>query len=548
LYEVALEKLLTPLSLIPYPQVVERLSGFFAWNRSLKIFPGEFGNEVALFLAGLPVEIRASMVDSEALKQIKFNIDQELAHEVYQLIILGEEITITAHNKTGVFYALQTLRQLIMSEYQVNSTQIEIQAVHIMDAPRFQWRGFMLDEARHFQGMQTVKDLLDWMAYFKMNVFHWHLTEDQGWRIEINQYPLLTEVGASRPASQVSGFLGKQLNATTHSGFYTQAEIKEIVDYAAERHIQIVPEIEMPGHSQAALAAYPALGCTGGPYQVSPRWGIHTDIMCPGKPGTTTFLQNVLTEVLDLFPGKFIHTGGDEVPKTRWTSCPDCQKLAKESGVTRINDLQTILTNRISQFLSSHGRTLVGWNEMLAEDLAPEPVVQYWVGHDKTLLKHIRSGRKAILSNFAAYYLDHSYAHSSLDKVYQYEPVFKQLEPEYHHNILGIETPIWTEFVPSRARLDWQVFPRLLAVAETAWLDPRKKDLASFQQRLPAFLKQLDARKVGYANLIDSNPPIHKRIFGALTLLQAGKGERSTTLSDSHSTPSQSDRWQPDQQ
>ncbi len=303
-------KQLTPLSLIPYPQTVERLSGSFIWNRSVKIFPKEFGNEVALFLAGLPVEIRASLVDSEALAQIEINIDRELAHEAYQLKILREEISITARNVTGVFYALQTLRQLIMAEYQVGLTKIEILAVNIMDAPRFQWRGFMLDEARHFQGMQTVMDLLDWMAYFKMNVFHWHLTEDQGWRIEIKQYPRLIEVGATRPASQISGFLGKRLNATPHSGFYTQAEIKEIVDYAADRHIQIVPEIEMPGHSKAALAAYPALGCTGGPYQVSPHWGIHSDIICPGKANSTTFLQNVLTEIIELFPGKFIHTGG----------------------------------------------------------------------------------------------------------------------------------------------------------------------------------------------------------------------------------------------
>ncbi len=521
-----MEKQSTPLSLIPYPQVVERLSGFFIWNRSLKIFPREFGKEVAFFLAGLPVEIRANMVDSEALTQIKIDIDRELAHEAYKLRILNEEITITAHNETGVFYALQTLRQLIMAEYQVGSTIIEIQAVHIMDAPRFQWRGFMLDEARHFQGMQTVKDLLDWMSYFKMNVFHWHLTEDQGWRIEIKQYPRLVEIGSSRPASQVSGFLGKQLNATPHSGFYTQAEIKDIVSYAAARHIQIVPEIEMPGHSQAALAAYPALGCTGGPYQVSPRWGIHSDIMCPGKPGTTTFLQNVLTEVMDLFPGKFIHTGGDEAPKTRWKNCPDCQKLASESGIARINDLQTILTNRISQFLQTNGRTLIGWNEVLAEGLDPKAVVQYWVGREKILLNHIRAGRKAILSNFTAYYLDHGYAHNPLDKVYLYEPVFEKLEPEYHHNILGIETPLWTEFVPNRARLNWQVFPRLLAVAETAWLEPRKKDLVSFHQRLPIFLKQLDVKNVGYALYSDANPPVYKRLFGALSLMQAGKGQR----------------------
>ena len=375
---------------------------------------------------------------------------------------------------------MQSLRQLISALYQTGMEKVTIPCLHILDEPRFAWRGFMLDEARHFQGMQTVKDLLDWMAYLKMNVFHWHLTEDQGWRIEIKQYPRLVEVGAQRPASQISGFLGKKLNKTPHSGFYSQDEISEIIDYADTRHIQVIPEIEMPGHAQAAMAAYPELGCRAGPYQVSPHWGIHADILCPGKPGTISFLQNVLDEVIDLFPGKYIHTGGDEAPKTRWRNCLNCQKLAAENGVAKINELQTILTNRISHFLHTRGRTLIGWNEMLADELDPNAVVQYWVGKEKVLMQHIRSGRKAILSNFAAYYLDHSYAHSPLDKVYQYEPVFDRLESEFHKNILGIETPLWTEFVPLAARLDWQVFPRLIAVAETAWLDPQKKDLNSF--------------------------------------------------------------------
>lgn len=517
----------TPLPLIPYPHQVDFLPGSFQWSGQIGIAAGSNATNIQLFLDALPADIRPQLVDGFEDSDLIIRIDSTLAAEAYQLKILPEHhIEIISADSQGVFYALQTLLQIILAVYETGIQEISLPCVYIIDQPRFAWRGFMLDEARHFQGMQTVKELLDWMAYFKLNVFHWHLTEDQGWRIEIKQYPKLIEVGASRPASQISGFLGKQLNDIPHSGFYTQDEIKEIVSFAAERHIQIVPEIEMPGHAQAALAAYPELGCTGGPYQVSPRWGIHSDIMCPGKPGTTTFLQNVLTEVLDLFPGGFIHTGGDEAPKTRWKNCPDCQQLARESNVARINDLQTILTNRISQFLGLHGKTLIGWNEMLTEGLAPDPVVQYWVGHEKTLLKHIRSGRKAILSNFAAYYLDYGYAHSSLDKVYQYEPVFKELEPEYHHNILGIETPLWTEFVPNRARLDWQIFPRLLAVAETAWLDPRKKDLTSFHQRLPAILKQLDAKNVGYALFEDANPPLYKRLLGSLSLVQAGKGQR----------------------
>ena len=516
-----------PLALIPYPQTVDVLPGTYCWSGTVSIDPTGCESEVKQFLAAIPQEIRPSLRIASENATLQVQINLTIPKEGYLLTIEESQvIKIVAADTGGVFYALQTLLQLIHADYQTGMTELHLPCVHISDFPRFAWRGFMLDEARHFQGIQTVKDLLDWMAFFKLNIFHWHLTEDQGWRIEIKQYPRLIEVGTKRSSSQISGFLGKKLNQTPHSGFYTQSEIREIVQYATERHIQIVPEIEMPGHAQAALAAYPALGCTGGPYQVSSHWGIHSDILCAGKPGTTTFLENVLTEVMDLFPGKFIHTGGDEAPKTRWKNCPDCQKLARESKIARINDLQTILTNRISRFLHKHGRTLIGWNEMLAEGLDPEAVVQYWVGREKTLLQHIRSGRKAILSNFAAYYLDHGYAHSSLDKVYQYEPVLKELEPEYHHNILGIETPLWTEFVPNRARLDWQVFPRLLAIAETAWLEPRNKDLTCFHQRLPAFLNQLDAKNVGYALFSDANPPIYKRMFGALSLVQAGKGQR----------------------
>ena len=518
---------LDPLPIIPYPQKVERMPGSFLWNRQIKIFTGAYRNEVGLFMANLPLEICGHVVDSETDAHLHILHDAALQAEAYQLAILPEqEVKIRASSGRGVFYALQTLQQLIMAGYRPGVDGVVLECVQIMDAPRFVWRGFMLDEARHFQGMQAVKELLDWMAYLKMNVFHWHLTEDQGWRIEIKRYPKLVEVGSRRDASQVSGFLGRKLNEVPHSGFYTQEEIKEIVAYAAERHIRVVPEIEMPGHSQAALAAYPVLGCTGGPYRVSPHWGIHADILCAGKESTTEFMQNVLAEVIDLFPGEYIHTGGDEAPKKRWKNCPDCLQLASENGVKNINGLQTILTNRINRFLQSHGRKLIGWNEMLADGLDPEAVVHYWVGREKTLLQHIRTGRKAILSNFGAYYLDHSYAHSSLDKVYQFEPVFKQLESEYHQNILGIETPLWTEFVPSRARLDWQVYPRLLAVAETAWLAPEKKNLSSFQQRLPALLAQLDDKNIGYAKLSDANPPLHNRMLGALTLVQAGKRQR----------------------
>jgi len=516
------------LPIIPYPQQVVFLDGQFMWTSDVQFHSSLAINEIRLFLEKLPDTIQPNQYPPAGVSCLQIMLDHQIKSESYELKILSDQtIHITAGDLKGVFYAFQSLLQLILGNYQPGMESVLIPCIHISDEPRFSWRGFMLDESRHFQGMQTVKDLLDWMSYFKLNVFHWHLTEDQGWRIEIKKYPRLVEIGASRSASQTSGFLGKQLNNTPHSGFYTQAEIKEIVSYAAARHIQIVPEIEMPGHSMAALAAYPQLGCTGGPYQVSPHWGIHAEIMCPGKSWTTSFLQDVLTEIVALFPGQYIHTGGDEAPKKRWKKCPDCQGLAREAGVKRINDLQTILTNRIAQFLRENGHTLIGWNEMLAADLDSNAVVQYWVGREKTVLSHIRAGRKAILSNFSAYYLDHSYAHSSLDKVYRYEPVFKELEPEFQSNILGIEAPLWTEFVPTRVRLEWQVFPRLLAIAETAWLQPEKKDLKQFHQRLPALLNQLELHNIGYAQYAKVNPPFSQQVFGALTLLQAGKGERS---------------------
>ncbi len=517
----------SPLPIIPYPKNVEYLSGSLTWSKEM-FFPANIAeNEVRIFLDALPPEIRPGILSENGKSRISIIQNESFPPEAYHLNILSTgSIEIIGRDKQAIFYALQSLRQLLMAGYKPGVQLISLPCVRIQDAPRFSWRGFMLDEARHFQGMQTVKDLLDWMTFFKMNVFHWHLTEDQGWRIEIKRYPRLVEVGSTRQASQISGFAGKKLNAIPHRGFYSQDELHEIVQYAAARHIRIVPEIEMPGHSTAALAAYPELGCTGDPYQVTPYWGIHADILCAGKQSTTEFLKNVLQEVLDIFPGEYIHTGGDEAPKKRWRNCPDCQKLARESGNIAIPALQTVLTNRMSQFLKANGRRLIGWNEMLADDLDPDAVVQYWVGKEKLVMEHIRKGRKAILSNFAAYYLDHSYAHSPLDKVYQYEPVFAELESEYHQIILGMETPLWTEFVPSRARLDWQIFPRMLAVAESAWLAPQKKDLGSFHQRLEVVLRFLDQENVGYAKISDANPPFYKRMFGGLTLLQAGKGQR----------------------
>ena len=463
---------------------------------------------------------------SESEKAIDIQVPQnEFENDGYQLVIEPGRVTITAGNTSGVFYALQSLAQIIWAEYlQTGSSQLAIPCLVIHDQPRFGWRGFMLDEARHFQGKETVFLLLDWMAQLKMNVFHWHLSDDQGWRIEIKSHPKLTEVGSVRTGTQSGGFLSRRVVPGIHRGFYTQQAIKEIVEYACDRHITIVPEFDVPGHSGAILAAYPNLGCTGGPYQVSPRWGIHKDILCAGNPDTLPFLESVFSEVLELFPGQYIHIGGDEAPKARWRSCPKCRALAKQSGFEDVEPLQTLMSNTISRFLQDHKRTMMGWNELIHEDLDAQIAIQFWRGDKKGLLDQIRRGRKTVLSNFEAYYLDHAYVHSPLEKVYQFEAVPRSLEEEFHSNILGIEAPLWTEFVPNRARLDWQVFPRLLAVAESAWTRPEQKNYEQFLVRLQPHLKKLEQDGIGTAGLAAADPGRFQRLGGLLSLFQEGSG------------------------
>ena len=384
----------------------------------------------------------------------------------------------------------------------------------------------MLDEARHFQGKETVFQLLDWMAQLKMNVFHWHLSDDQGWRIEIKSHPKLTTAGSVRTGTQSGGFLSRKVVPGMHQGFYTQQAIKEIVEYASDRHITIVPEFDVPGHTGAILAAYPNLGCTGGPYQVKSRWGIHKDILCAGNLDTLPFLESVFSEVLDLFPGPYIHIGGDEAPKARWRNCPKCRALAEQSGFKDVEPLQTLISNQINRFLQQHGRSMMGWNELINEDLDPQIAIQFWRGDKKALLSQIREGRKTVLSNFEAYYLDHAYVHSPLEKVYRFEPVPVGLEPEYQENILGIEAPLWTEFVPNRARLDWQVFPRLLAVAESAWTRPERKNYEKFLVRLQPQLVLMEQAGIGYTGLAAADPGRFQRLGGVLSLFQEGSGVR----------------------
>ena len=383
----------------------------------------------------------------------------------------------------------------------------------------------MLDEGRHFQGKEIVLLTLELMALQKLNILHWHLTEDQGWRIEINKFPNLTRVGSQRAGTSKS-ILGKQHDDIPHSGYYTQGEIRNIVAFAAERHITIVPEIEMPGHSLAALASYPELSCTGGPFEVATHFGIFPDIFCAGKETVFSFLQKVLDEILNLFPSDYIHIGGDEAPKRRWKRCPDCQRRIHEEGLKGEHELQVYFTNRIAAYLDSKGRHAVGWNEILQNGLVKGTVVQFWARGRKRLLEAIRGEKQAVvMSTYLDTYLDHSYSLMPLSRAYRYEPVPVEVDESDANSILGLEFPLWSEWVQDRARLDYQTYPRLTAMAETGWTAKDQKDFPEFLCRLEKHLRRLERLGVRYAPLNEAEPSKIRRLFGIFTIPQPQTGK-----------------------
>jgi len=450
-----------------------------------------------------------------------------LGEEGYCLRINQKRILLTANKPIGIFYGIQTIRQLLPIEIERKEKLSDIEwiipSVEIRDSPRFSWRGYMLDEGRHFLGKDVVKHLLNLMALFKLNVFHWHLTEDQGWRIFIRKYPRLTKVGSKRKKTQIGGFLSKKMDNAPHKGYYTQKEVKEIISYADKLFIKIIPEIDMPGHSKAALAAYPKFSCTGGPFEVSTTFGIKKDVYCVGKESTFEFLNNVLDEIVRLFPSEIIHIGGDEVPKKRWKKCPDCQEKIKKEHLKNEKGLQAYFTDRIMNYLSSHGRRIMGWNQILNNKSSNDIIAQKWLFGKKIIKNHLRKGGNVVFSQFGYTYLDYSYKRTSLRKAYYYEPIPKKLPDDYHKNVLGIEAPMWTEWVRNVRELDWQTFPRLIAIAESNWTPKEQKDLNSFRIRLDYLLKRLDILGVHYAQKQEYQQNFINKLFGFLTLFKEPK-------------------------
>lgn len=517
------------MTILPLPAEIEKRPGFFTLTAETDILADAANSWNAQYLRGVlaaPTGFRLFIL-AEAVAErnvIRLRLDPRLVSlgwEGYRLIVTPETITVEASETWGVFYGIQSLRQLlpvaVEERYLVPGADWRIPCQVILDRPRFAWRGFMLDEGRHFQGLETVLLTLDLMALQKLNVFHWHLTEDQGWRIEIKKYPRLTGVGSQRAGTSKT-ILGKNHDGIPHGGYYTQAEIRAVVAYAAERHITVVPEIEVPGHCLAALAAYPELSCTGGPFEVATHFGIYPDIYCAGKEVVFTFLQDVLDEVLELFPSPYIHIGGDEAPKKHWKKCPDCQRRIREQGLKDEHALQVYFTNRIAAYLASQGRRVMGWNEILQEGLVENAVVQYWVGSPRRMLAAIRNGRATVMSTYLDTYLDHSYSLMPLSRAYHYEPVPAGLFKQEAASILGLEFPLWTEWVPNRRRLDYQAYPRMEALAETGWTPKERKDLLDFCHRLEKFLERLDRLGVHYAPMQAVEPSWFRQLFGLFTI------------------------------
>ncbi len=414
-----------------------------------------------------------------------FKFDDSMKAEEYMLDITPENIIIKAKDGAGAFYAVQTLKQIIpvqAYETPLDLEKVSLSTMRINDAPHFPYRGFMLDCSRHFWDVETIKEVLDILAMHKMNRFHWHLTEDQGWRIEIKKYPLLTKIGSLR--EQTTTGHNEGLDGIPYGGYYTQKEIKEIVKYARERFITIVPEIEIPGHSLGALSAYPWLGCEGedGNYKTWSYWGVSKQIACAGKESTFKFWENVLDEVMDLFPGEYIHIGGDEAPRDMWKECPDCQKRIKDNNLKNEAELQSYVNNRIEAHLNKNGRKLIGWDEILEGGVSKDATIMSWRGTEGGIAA-AKKGNYVIMTPGSHCYLDYRQTTDRKDeldsnggyvplrKAYSFDP-YDQLSKEEQKYIMGVQGNLWTEYVTTPMQLQYKALPRLGAIAEIGWSNP----------------------------------------------------------------------------
>ncbi len=525
-----------PISIIPKPSRIEFGQGTFTLNRKTAIHaaPVKALVPVTRYLrdglaaaTGLSLKSRSGTLAASAVNVISFRLlpkDTSLGAEGYRLIVLPKRISVESMTPAGAFYAVQSLLQLLPVSGG-RAREYALPSVMIADAPRFGWRGMHLDVSRHFFPKEFVKQYIDLLAMHKMNVFHWHLTDDQGWRIEIKKYPKLTRVGAWRvDRENIPEWTLREPQqpgeTPTYGGFYTQDDIREIVKYAADRFVTVVPEIEMPAHVRAALAAYPQFSCTGGPFTVLPGsyWPI-TDILCAGNDSTFTFLQDVLTEVMDLFPGTYIHIGGDEADKTEWRKCPKCQARIKAEGLKDEAELQSYFVKRIEKFITSKGRRIIGWDEILEGGLAPEATVMSWRGINGGIAA-AKQGHHAVMSPTSTCYFDYYQGPPEIEPlsiggyvpvsaVYAYEPVPDSLSADEAKYILGAQANLWTEYIPTPSHAEYMVLPRMDAMSEVCWTQKSNRDWSDFAGRLAVMIKRyqrmgLNCARSAYAVRFDT--------------------------------------------
>ena len=506
--------------IIPIPQeIVMGQDGAFTLANGTKVLYPE-GNEKmqknAQFLADYVKELTGNTLSVEAGTEGKGIILQvtpnEAQPEGYQLTVSADKVVINGGSEAGVFYGIQTLRKSIPAGQGIN---VSLPAVEINDAPRFSYRGAMLDVSRHFFTVDEVKSFIDMLALHNINRFHWHLSDDQGWRIEIKCRPLLTEKSSKRKETVIGRNSGKY-DGIPHEGFYTQEQIKEIIAYAADQHIIIIPEIDMPGHMQGALHAYPELGCTGGPYEVWTQWGVSDDVLCAGNDEVLKFIEDVLGEVVELFPSEYIHVGGDECPKTRWKECPKCQARIKELGIkgdskhTAEEYLQSFIINHAEKFLNSKGRQMIGWDETLEGGLAPNATVMSWRGEGGGI-EAAKQKHNVIMSPNTYLYFDYYQTkdidneplaiggYLPLENVYNYEPMPKSLTPEEQKYIIGVQANLWVEYIATLAHVQYMELPRMAALSEIQWSAADKKDYENFLSRLPQLTSLYDVKNYNYA-------------------------------------------------
>lgn len=504
------------LNVIPLPQEVKEdtIQKPFIIDNSTQIYVVENNERIkktAEFLSlyinevtGIKPEVTESKPKSS---YISLKLSSEInKKESYRMKVSENVINIEGADEGGVFYGVQTLFKSLPIVIGSQSLAA-IPSGEIYDYPRFAYRGFMLDVGRHFFPTSYIKQLIDMLALHNINYFHWHLTEDQGWRIEIKKYPKLTEIGSRRDSTLIDK-KNEKYDGKPHIGFYTQKEAREIVKYAAERNITVIPEIDLPGHMSAALASYPELGCTGGPYSIPCKWGVFKDVLCAGNENTLNFVKDVMTEIMDIFPSEYIHVGGDECPKARWKECPKCKAKIKELGLKEKpkhsveNQLQTYFMAEVERFINEHNRRMIGWDEMIEGGITPNSTIMSWRGV-KGAVEAAQQNHNAIVAPFHFLYFSNAIWNklegwNGTKRVYHFDPVPKGLTKEQQKYIIGAEACIWTEWTPNKSKLEWQALPRMAALSEIQWTNPEKKDFNFFKERMMKLLKKYDLRGYEY--------------------------------------------------